>query len=104
MPPTTAHPPAQALERPVHIGSHSTSSRHRSRLAVMLVGTIHGYQMARAGRPTGCRYLPTCSEFAVEAIESHGPVRGTALAARRLARCNPWGGHGIDPVPDRKDP
>ncbi|MGA2836890.1 MAG: membrane protein insertion efficiency factor YidD [Acidimicrobiales bacterium] len=70
----------------------------------MLLAAIRGYQMARAGRPTGCRYLPTCSEYAAEAIDRHGAARGTALAARRLARCNPWGGHGIDPVPDRSAP
>jgi uncharacterized protein len=70
----------------------------------MLVRMIHGYQAARSGRPTGCRYLPSCSEYAVVAIERHGPVRGTLLAARRLSRCTPWGGHGIDPVPDRRAP
>ena len=42
-------------------------------------GLIHGYQLARAGRPTGCRYLPTCSEYAVEAIERHGAVAGDGL-------------------------
>ncbi|MDE2802601.1 MAG: membrane protein insertion efficiency factor YidD [Chloroflexota bacterium] len=46
-----------------------------------------------------CRYLPTCSEYAEEAIEAHGAVRGGWLALRRLARCTPWGGHGFDPVP-----
>ncbi len=46
-----------------------------------------------------CRYLPTCSEYAIEAIELHGTVRGGWLALRRLARCTPWGGCGYDPVP-----
>ena len=46
-----------------------------------------------------CRYLPTCSEYAEEAIEAHGAVRGGWLALRRLARCAPWGGRGFDPVP-----
>lgn len=46
-----------------------------------------------------CRYLPTCSEYAAEALISHGPWRGSWLAARRLCRCNPWGGSGYDPVP-----
>jgi len=64
---------------------------------------IHGYQMARLGRPTGCRYLPTCSEYAVEAVDTLGPGRGFLLAARRIARCGPWGGHGIDPVPERRN-
>jgi uncharacterized protein len=46
-----------------------------------------------------CRYLPTCSEYALDAIETHGVLRGGWLAARRLLRCHPWGGSGFDPVP-----
>jgi uncharacterized protein len=72
--------------------------------ARILVAAVSAYQSARSGRPTGCRYLPTCSEYTIEAIDTHGTARGTVLAARRLARCNPWGGHGIDPVPDRRAP
>ncbi len=67
----------------------------------LLLGGIHLYQLVRSGRPTGCRYLPTCSSYAEEAIRRHGPVRGSGLALRRLSRCHPWGGHGVDPVPDR---
>ena len=76
----------------------------RSRAAGVLIRAIRGYQLARSGRPTGCRYLPSCSEYAIEAVGRHGALRGTALTARRLARCTPWGGHGIDPVPDRRTP
>lgn len=46
-----------------------------------------------------CRFMPSCSEYAREAIVTHGPVFGTWLALRRLARCHPWGGEGWDPVP-----
>lgn len=69
-----------------------------------LTALIRSYQAARSGRPTGCRYLPTCSEYAAEAIDRHGPARGAFLSARRIARCGPWGGHGIDPVPERSNP
>jgi len=47
-----------------------------------------------------CRYHPTCSAYALEALEKHGAVKGTWLAARRIARCHPWGGSGVDNVPD----
>lgn len=48
-----------------------------------------------------CRFEPTCSAYALEALEAHGAVRGGWLAVRRVARCNPWGGAGIDNVPGR---
>ena len=50
----------------------------------------------------GCRFTPTCSEYALDAIRTHGAMRGTALAARRLCRCHPWGGCGCDPVPTKE--
>ena len=50
-----------------------------------------------------CRFLPTCSDYAAEALIVHGPVRGSYLAARRLCSCHPWGRSGYDPVPPRKD-
>jgi putative membrane protein insertion efficiency factor len=64
-----------------------------------LIAAIRVYQWLFRGRPSPCRYWPTCSAYAVEAIELHGAVRGSWLAVRRLARCHPWGGHGVDPVP-----
>lgn len=49
--------------------------------------------------PPSCRFTPTCSEYALQAIMKHGPLKGLWLAARRLLRCHPWGGSGYDPVP-----
>lgn len=49
--------------------------------------------------PASCRYQPTCSAYAIEAIEKHGVIAGARLALRRLARCHPWGDAGYDPVP-----
>jgi len=46
-----------------------------------------------------CRYTPSCSQYGVEAIKKHGSLKGGYLAAKRIFRCNPWGGHGHDPVP-----
>ena len=60
------------------------------------------YQHLRAGRPSPCRYYPSCSSYAAEALELHGAARGGWLALRRVARCHPFGGHGVDLVPERK--
>lgn len=50
--------------------------------------------------PNACRYTPTCSEYALQAVSRHGPWKGGWLALKRIGRCHPWGGHGHDPVPD----
>ncbi len=49
-----------------------------------------------------CRYQPTCSAYALEALEKHGPLKGSLLASRRICRCHPFGGDGYDPVPDKE--
>lgn len=49
---------------------------------------------------SNCRFTPTCSTYAMEALSKHGAIKGTWLATRRIARCHPWGGSGIDNVPD----
>ncbi|HEY2430309.1 MAG TPA: membrane protein insertion efficiency factor YidD [Acidimicrobiales bacterium] len=78
----------------------SAAGGRRSVAARAILVLIHAYQWARAGRPSPCRYWPSCSHYAAEAIERHGALRGSWLAARRLGRCHPWGGSGVDPVPD----
>jgi putative membrane protein insertion efficiency factor len=63
---------------------------------------VRVYQAAVDRRPTPCRYLPTCSNYALDALETHGACRGSWLSIRRICRCHPWGGSGWDPVPQRK--
>jgi len=80
--------------------SGAPPTARRGPLQVVLIRLIGIYQGLRVGRPSPCRYLPTCSAYAAEAVERHGAGRGTLLALRRVARCHPWGGRGVDPVPD----
>jgi putative membrane protein insertion efficiency factor len=65
-----------------------------------LRGAIRAYQLLIAPvLPPSCRYYPSCSHYAAEAIAVHGAGRGSLLALRRILRCHPWGGSGYDPVP-----
>lgn len=69
--------------------------------AKLLIALIRGYQYALSPFLGGsCRFLPTCSAYAIEAIQAHGAFRGGVLAARRIMRCHPFGRSGYDPVPD----
>lgn len=63
-----------------------------------LVALIRLYQRASAGRPPVCRFLPSCSQYAVEALQRHGALRGGALAVWRICRCHPFSRGGCDPV------
>jgi uncharacterized protein len=68
--------------------------------ATILIAIARGWQLGPSRiLPPSCRYLPTCSAYAIEAISKHGAGRGGWLAVRRIAKCHPWGGHGYDPVP-----
>jgi putative membrane protein insertion efficiency factor len=69
-------------------------------LRATLIGLIKLYRLTVSPwMPPVCRFTPSCSTYALEAVERHGGIRGGWLAARRLARCRPWGGSGYDPVP-----
>lgn len=65
---------------------------------------IHVYQAIISPLfPANCRYTPTCSSYAIEAIKIHGPIKGWILAIKRISSCHPWGGNGYDPVPKKKN-
>ncbi len=68
--------------------------------ARFLVALFRAYQVARSGRVSPCRFTPTCSHYAIEAVNRHGAWRGLPLSARRLGRCRPGGPCGFDPVPE----
>lgn len=68
--------------------------------ATIMKAAIRGYQLFISPLlPGSCRYRPTCSDYAMQAIALHGPIRGGWLAFRRILRCHPWAGWGYDPVP-----
>ena len=69
-------------------------------LSRALIALVRFYQLAISSwTPPSCRFNPTCSSYAIEAIERHGPGKGGWLALKRIGKCHPWGGHGFDPVP-----
>ena len=68
------------------------------------VKMIEAYQRAFEGRPSPCRFFPSCSSYAHEAFEVHGTRHGAYLTARRLLRCRPLGPSGFDPVPEPPEP
>ena len=74
-------------------------------IATCLVGLVRVYQWTlRPFIGPHCRFEPSCSHYAVDALRRHGALRGSALAARRVLRCNPWTPGGLDPVPPRHTP
>ncbi len=77
----------------------------RAALVFLLTIPIRIYQwLISPALPKTCRYVPTCSEYALEALRVHGPLKGLVMGTRRILSCHPWGGHGYDPVPPRGTP
>ncbi|MEP6786049.1 MAG: membrane protein insertion efficiency factor YidD [Sphingomonadales bacterium] len=69
-------------------------------IARLLIIVARGWQVGPSRvLPPSCRYAPSCSAYAIEALQRYGALHGGWLAVRRLARCHPWGGSGFDPVP-----
>jgi putative membrane protein insertion efficiency factor len=79
------------------------TDRQPTALARAALAAISAYQGVRSGQPSPCRFWPSCSAYAAEAIETHGLWRGGGLALSRIGRCHPFGGRGIDLVPVRAD-
>jgi len=72
----------------------------KSIIRLMLVGLIYFYRLFISPLlGTNCRFQPSCSAYAIEAIERHGAVKGSWLTIRRIGKCHPWGKSGYDPVP-----
>ena len=64
---------------------------------------IRGYQLIISPLlGSNCRFMPTCSEYAMESLRSHGLIKGSYLTIKRIGKCHPWGGHGYDPIPTKK--
>ncbi|MBN2742739.1 MAG: membrane protein insertion efficiency factor YidD [Marinilabiliaceae bacterium] len=72
----------------------------RKALVWLLILPVRFYQLVISPMSgPSCRYTPTCSAYAVEALKKHGPLKGLWLSVKRILSCHPWGGHGYDPVP-----
>lgn len=79
---------------------HKVYRALRHLLVLILSFPIHFYRGAISPLfPPSCRFTPTCSQYALEALRKHGPFKGLKLTIRRILRCHPWGGNGYDPVP-----
>lgn len=96
---------AENLEQVSDPGGQSGPQRPRTRRiwpwTRLVIWFISLYQRAASGRPSPCRFTPSCSTYATEALQEYGLVKGSGLATWRIIRCNPWGGQGYDPVPER---
>lgn len=90
----------QALWKTLCEAAYSLWSLFSRLVSRLMLGLIWIYRhLISPLTPPACRYTPTCSQYAVEAIKKYGPFKGGWLAFRRILRCHPWGGSGYDPVP-----
>lgn len=82
--------------------SKNSEKRNKNFIIKILVSMISGYRSIFSGRPSTCRFVPSCSSYAIESFEKQGLFKGSFLTFARICRCNPWGGQGLDPVPESK--
>ncbi len=93
-PPHNSHEPS---------ASASADGPRPGPVAATVLAAIRAYQLlVRPALAPSCRFAPSCSVYASDAVRTHGAIRGAMLAARRIARCHPWHPGGYDPVPARK--
>jgi putative membrane protein insertion efficiency factor len=83
-----------AASSPESVHPHTTSGSR------VLLRIVHWYQIGREGRPSPCRFTPSCSSYALDALAHYGTWRGLVLIVRRMLRCRPFGPSGWDPIPD----
>ena len=98
-----ADDPATPVSRMSDVQDGEHRARRASPLALVLLGPVHLYRKVVSPLlPPSCRFYPSCSAYAVEALTVHGGLRGGWLTVRRLLRCGPWHPGGLDPVPPRR--
>jgi len=79
----------------------TTGTRRPGPVARLLMLPIRGWRLVSVHLPPRCRFYPSCSQYALDALTTHGALRGSWLAVRRVGRCHPWHDGGLDPVPPR---
>lgn len=98
---SSAETPTEQVTRPRALGR--LVEQARTLVIGLLLLPVRLWRSTAMLRAPRCRYHPSCSTYALDAVRSHGPLRGTVLATRRVCRCHPWNLGGVDPVPDAGD-
>jgi putative membrane protein insertion efficiency factor len=88
----------------VYLAGVDWESSMANKIVLPFIWLVRAYQKYISPlTPPSCRYAPTCSEYTIQALQKHGLLKGGWLAIKRIGSCNPWGGSGYDPVPEKDD-